>query len=144
RSGAVRAADAIAGFVGTISFVAIHLAWFTLWAVINGGLLAFVRPFDPYPFHLLAMIVSLEAVLLSTFVLIKQNRMGYLSDRRAHLDLQVNLLTEHEVTRLLRLSEAIAVRVGAREEAGRSGRLVEETEVETLVEHLDSKLTDED
>ena len=82
-----RLADVIAGFTGTIWFVVMHLVWFGLWVAINTGMLGIIRPFDPYPFQLLAMIVSLEAVLLSTFVLIKQNRMGYLTDRRSHLDL---------------------------------------------------------
>src|SRR5689334_12119331 len=89
RTPADRASDAIAAFVGTIGFVALHLIWFALWASINAGLVPFVPAFDPYPFQLLCMIVSMEGVLMSTFVLIKQNRMSYLSDRRAHLDLQV-------------------------------------------------------
>ena len=64
--------------------------------------------FDPYPFKLLCMIVSMEGVLLSTFVLIKQNRMGQRADRRNHLDLQVNLLTEQEVTKVIQMLEAIS------------------------------------
>lgn len=143
RTGADRAADAIAAFVGSIAFVGMHLIWFALWAGINAGLIGFVPAFDPYPFQLLAMIVSLEGVLLSTFVLIKQNRMSYMSDRRAHLDLQVNLLSEREITRLLQLTEEVARRVGVAEEASRSGALAQETEVGKLVGELDRKLTDE-
>src|SRR5205814_8732982 len=97
-------ADGIASFTGTVWFDAMHLAWFGLWAMINTGLLRIAPKFDPYPFQLLCMIVSMEGVLLETFVLIKQNRMSYLSDRRAHLDLQINLLAEREITRVLRLS----------------------------------------
>lgn len=143
RTAADRSADAIAAFVGSIAFVALHLVWFALWASINTGLVGFIPAFDPYPFALLAMIVSLEGVLLSTFVLIKQNRMSYMSDRRAHLDLQVNLLAEREITRLLQLVEEIARRVGVTEEARRSGTLAEETEVEKLVTELDRKMSDE-
>jgi uncharacterized membrane protein len=141
RSWADRLSDSIANFAGTITFVGLHIVWLVLWGAINAGLIPFIPAFDPYPFGLLAMIVSIEGVLLSTFVLIKQNRMGYLSDRRAHLDLQVNLLAEREVTRLLRLTEAIAHRLGI-EDVGDSGTLAEETAVEQLVEELDRKLSD--
>lgn len=143
RTTADRIADAIAAFVGSLAFVAIHIVWFGLWTAINVGAIGFIPAFDPYPFALLAMIVSLEGVLLSTFVLIKQNRMGYISDRRAHLDLQVNLLAEHEITRLLQLTEEIARRVGVKEEVRRSGVLAQETEVEQLVTELDRKLSEE-
>jgi uncharacterized membrane protein len=143
RTAADRASDAIAAFVGTIAFVALHLIWFALWASINTGLIGFIPAFDPYPFQLLAMIVSLEGVLLATFVLIKQNRMSYMSERRAHLDLQVNLLAEREITRLLQVTEEIARRVGATDVADRSGAMAEETRVEKLVTEMDRKLSDE-
>src|SRR3954465_12272196 len=70
-----RISDAVAGFVGTILFVGVHVAVFLVWVMINTGLLPVPR-FDPYPFAFLTMFVSLEGVLLSTFVLIKQNRMS--------------------------------------------------------------------
>lgn len=104
-------ADGIASFAGSISFVILHLAWFSSWAAWNTGFLGSLRVFDPYPFQLLAMLVSLEGVLLVTFVLIKQNRMTYLSDRRAHLDLQINLLAEREATHVLRLLQRLAHRL---------------------------------
>jgi uncharacterized membrane protein len=144
RTVADRASDAIAAFVGTIGFVALHLIWFALWASINTGLIPFVPAFDPYPFQLLCMIVSLEGVLLATFVLIKQNRMSYISDRRAHLDLQVNLLAEREITRLLQVTQEIARRVGVTDQMGRAGELAEETKVEELVSELDRKLAEEE
>ncbi len=143
RTAADRASDAIAAFVGTIGFVALHLIWFALWASINARLIPFVPAFDPYPFQLLCMIVSLEGVLLATFVLIKQNRMGYIADRRAHLDLQVNLLAEREITRLLQVTEEIARRVGVTDQVGRAGELAEETKVEKLATELDRKLSEE-
>lgn len=143
RTPADKVADGIAGFVGTVLFVFLHLVWFVLWASINTGVLPLVRAFDPYPFQLLCMIVSMEGVLLSTFVLIKQNRMGYLSDRRAHVDLQINLLTEREVTRLLQISEQIARRLGLEQEVEGGPELSRETPVESLVQALDSKLNQE-
>lgn len=103
-----RIADTIGSFSGSMSFVGIHVAWFTLWFLINTGVLRFVPKFDPYPFILLAMIVSVEGVLLSTFVLMKQNRMQQRSDARHQLDLQINLLSEKEVTKALQLLRSIA------------------------------------
>lgn len=107
-----RIADAIGSFAGTVGFVLLHLAWFAAWVAVGAGLIPGVPSFDPYPYQLLCMIVSLEGVLLSTFVLIKQNRMTLSADRRNHLDLQVNLLTEHEVTKLIQMLERMSTHMG--------------------------------
>ena len=111
RTTADRVSDLIASFVGSIPFVLLHLLWFGTWVTINIGLVPGVRRYDPYPFALLCMLVSLEGVLLSTFVLIKQNRMSQRADQRAHLDLQVNLLAEKEITKLLQLQRLICARL---------------------------------
>ncbi len=105
-----RIADAITRFTGSMVFVYIHLIWIGSWVVVNLGWLG-IRPFDPYPFGLLTMIGSLEAIFLSTFVLISQNRMAAAADRRAELDLQVSLLAEHEITKLVQLVSDIAERL---------------------------------
>ena len=89
-----RVADLIGGFSGSMSFVMLHVVWFTTWFLVNTGVLPLVPKFDPYPFILLAMIVSTEGVLLSTFVLMKQNRMQRRSDTRDHVNLQIDLLAE--------------------------------------------------
>jgi uncharacterized membrane protein len=109
-----RVSDAITAFSGSMVFVYLHILWFGVWVPINLGWLsgAGVKPFDPFPFGLLTMIVSLEAIFLSTFVLVSQNRMGAIADQRADLDLQINLLAEHEITRLLGLVDAIAEHLG--------------------------------
>lgn len=108
------AADRIAGriatFAGSMSFVAIHLLLFGAWVLVNIGGLPGVRPFDP-SLVTLATIASVEAIFLSTFVLINQNRAAAAADRRADLDLQVTLLTEHELSRLAALTERIADRL---------------------------------
>jgi uncharacterized membrane protein len=109
-----RVADAITRFTGSIPFVYLHAAFFGLWIVLNLGWLG-IRPFDPFPFVMLAMFASVEAIFLSTFVLISQNRMAALADRRAELDLQISLLAEHEITRLITLVDAIANRLGVTE-----------------------------
>lgn len=106
-----RAADAITRFSGSMPFVYIHAAWFTAWIVINLGLLG-LPAFDPYPFGLLTLIVSLEAIFLSTFVLLSQNRQAAVADQRADLDLQINLLAEYEITRILSLVDRIADKLG--------------------------------
>jgi uncharacterized membrane protein len=100
----------ISDFTGSMLFVYIHLIIFTLWITINIGWLPLPR-FDP-SLVILAMAASVEAIFLSTFVLITQNRMAALADKRADLDLQVGLLAEHEITRLLSLVTAIAEKVG--------------------------------
>jgi uncharacterized membrane protein len=106
-----RVADAITDFSGHMYFVYFHLAWFIIWIVVNLGLFG-LEPFDPFPFGLLTMIVSLEAIFLSTFVLISQNRLSAEADRRADLDLQMVLLTEHELTRALQMLDAIQDKLG--------------------------------
>ena len=105
-----RLADVITRFTGSMPFVYLHAVMVGLWFLVNLGLVG-VKPFDPYPFVMLAMIASVEAIFLSTFVLISQNRANRLADRRAELNLQINLLSEHEVTRLIRLVDAIANRL---------------------------------
>jgi uncharacterized membrane protein len=102
-----RVAQWITSFTGSMAFVLLHLAILGAWAAINLGLVPGMRPFDPYPFVLLAVLASVEAIFLSTFVLISQNRMAEMADRRAELDLQINLLAEHEITRLIQMVEKI-------------------------------------
>ncbi len=109
-----RMADAITAFSGSPPFLVFHIVWFTVWMVINLGW-AGIPAFDPFPFGLLTMIVSLEAIFLSTFVLISQNRMAAMNDERADLDLQINLLAEYEVTKVLRIVDAIADHLGLKE-----------------------------
>lgn len=101
-----RIVDSITSFAGSMSSVYVHFILFGSWVVWNLGLLG-VKPFDP-SFIILATFAAVEAIFLTTFVLISQNRMNQQADKWAELDLQVSLLTEHEVTRLLTLVSAIA------------------------------------
>ncbi|MGN6554103.1 MAG: DUF1003 domain-containing protein [Verrucomicrobiota bacterium] len=109
-----RMADRITAFAGSMRFVYIHLVIFGLWILINVAPLHLFPRFDP-SLVILAMVASVEAICLSTFVLITQNRMAALADKRADLDLQVSLLAEHEITRLITLTRAIADRMGIEE-----------------------------
>ena len=109
RTGSEIIAAAIAGFCGSMTFVWVHVVWFGLWIFVNTMT---SWAFDPFPFTFLTLVVSLEAIFLSTFILITQNRDTAIADRRAHLDLQINLLAEQENTKMLHFLERIADRVG--------------------------------
>jgi len=137
-----RVSDTISGFAGSLWFVLCHVVLFTAWAAWN----AFASPelrFDPYPYGLLTFIVSLEGVLIATFVLIKQNRMAAQSDQRDHLNLQVDLLAEQEMTVILRLLRRISERLGVASDDGHGGRtaqLAEETNVYELMRTIEKEL----
>ena len=106
-----KAAAAISTFAGSMMFVYIHLVLFSGWILINVGLVPVIPAWDS-SLVVLAMIASVEAIFLSTFVLINQNRMAAEDDARSDLDLQINLLNEHETTRLIALVDAIAQHLG--------------------------------
>lgn len=106
-----RLADTITTFSGHMVFVYVHIIWFGLWILLNTGRMG-ISAFDPFPYGLLTMIVSLEAIFLSTFVLISQNRLSAEAEGRANLSLQIGLLTEHEVTRVLQMLDAIQDKLG--------------------------------
>jgi uncharacterized membrane protein len=110
-----RIADAVTAFSGRMVFVYVHVLWFAAWVLLNTGWLSRslgIEPFDPFPYGLLTMIVSLEAIFLSTFVLISQNRFSMEAERRADLALHTGLLTEHELTRALQMLDAIQDKLG--------------------------------
>ncbi len=138
RSLAERVADGVTGFTGSLFFVSTHLIILTLWLLINLGWLPRISRFEP-SFTLLASVASVEALFLATFVLITQKRMAALAAKRADLDLQVSLLTEHEVTRLLTLVTAMAERMGL--EAAQNPELVElsrDVAPEKMMEKMES------
>ncbi|KQT48930.1 hypothetical protein ASG43_08830 [Aureimonas sp. Leaf454] len=106
-----KVAQAITAFTGSMRFVYLHLALYGTWIAVNLGILPIVEPFDP-SFVVLAMVASVEAIFLSTFVLISQNRTAAAQDKRADLDLQISLLTEHELTKLTEMVVAIRDHLG--------------------------------
>jgi uncharacterized membrane protein len=105
-----RLASAITRFTGSMRFVYLHLAVYGAWIVANLAWVPGVRPWDP-TFVILAMVASVEAIFLSTFILITQNRMAAAADRRAELDVQISLLAEAEITKLVELVSKIAERM---------------------------------
>ena len=132
-----RLADAITLFSGHMVFVYVHIVWFGVWILLNTGRVG-VRPFDPFPYGLLTMVVSLEAIFLSTFVLISQNRLSEVAEHRADLDLQIGLLTEYELTRVLRMLDAIQDKLGITNEADEElADLEKETKPEDVLAEIE-------
>lgn len=123
-----RISNAIAAFSGSMVFVYIHVIWFGGWILANTVILR--KPFDPFPFTFLTLIVSLEAIFLSTFILISQNHETRLSERRNQLDLQINLLAEQESTKTLELLREVASKVGVE---------CADTEIDELTSNVDPR-----
>jgi uncharacterized membrane protein len=132
-----RLADRVTAFTGSMSFVYIHMVVFGLWIVINLGWLPLIPKFDP-SFVILAMAASVEAIFLSTFVLITQNRMAAIADKRADLDLQISLLAEHEITKLITLVRAMAERMDIQESHNPElAELAEDVEPEKVLDKIE-------
>jgi uncharacterized membrane protein len=136
-----RISKRITDFVGSLRFVALHAALFAAWALWNIGTPEQLQ-FDPYPFGLMTMFVSLEGVFLVAFVLITQNRMMLHTERRDHLGLQVSMLTEQELTMVLRLLGRLCEHAGIPPESEHQ-RKVEDLMQETNVYHVVEKLEEE-
>jgi uncharacterized membrane protein len=116
-----RVAGGITDFAGSMRFVYLHGVWFLLWVAVNIGLLIVVPAFDPFPFGLLTLIVSLEAIFLSTFVMIAQNRLSAQADARAEADYEVNVRAEAEVAKLVHLVQALLEHHVAEDASWRTG-----------------------
>lgn len=128
-------AERVSLFVGSMRSVVIHTLLVGGWLVWN--VLPGTPKFDPYPFVMLAVFASVEAIFLSTFVLITQNRQALISEKNAQLDLQVNLLAEHEVTRLITLTEQIARKVGVEVREGDLQELKRDVAPERVLDEMD-------
>ncbi len=145
RTAADRLSDTISRLTGSAPFAAVHLAWFVGWILVNTGHVSAVRPFDPFPFSFLTLVVSLEAIFLSVFLLMSQNRMNRQADKRAHLDLQVNLLAEQELTAMLHMLQALCAKheVDVEIPNERIRQLLKETDIHKLASALKEHLPDE-
>jgi uncharacterized membrane protein len=121
-----------------------HVVWFGFWILANLELIPGVPAFDPFPFQLLTMTVSLEAIFLSLFVLASQNRMTHEADKRANPDLQINLLAEREMTAVLRLLQDIAHHLDVKVSltADQVNDLVKKTDVESLADRMEELADD--
>jgi uncharacterized membrane protein len=136
RGLAGKLADFITDFSGSLPFVYLHVAWFGFWILVNTGKLG-IEPFDRFPYGLLTMIVSLEAIFLSSFVLISQNRLSEEADERANLDLQIGLLTEHELTRVLRMLDEVRQKLGIETQDSELKQLEEEVHPEDVLAEIE-------
>jgi uncharacterized membrane protein len=141
RSAADRLSDVITRVTGSVPFAVLHLLWFVGWFLINAEMIPSVKPFDPFPFGFLTLVVSLEAIFLSVFVLMSQNRMTRQADKRAHLDLQVDLLAEQELTTILHMLRALCAKHGVRVHI--PSAQLKDTDVHSLAETLDERLPDQ-
>jgi uncharacterized membrane protein len=120
-----RIADFFTAFSGNMKFVYLHSVWFIVWVAWNIGMIPGLAPFDPFPFGLLTMIVSLEAIFLSTFVLISQNREQKINEIRDEIDTQINLYQEQEITQVLRIVHRIEKHLGLKDEDEKSVKMME-------------------
>jgi uncharacterized membrane protein len=140
RTSAERLSDNIAGFIGSLPFVAAHLCAFAIWIVLN--LLPQTHHFDPRPFSLLQTIVAMESILVASFILIRQSRLGRRSDERDHLMLQILMLTEKEITAVLGMDRHIATEMGLHKEANNPEvrELSQETSIDDVAQNIKESL----
>jgi uncharacterized membrane protein len=133
-----RFSDRVSGFASSTSFLLIHVAWFAGWIVLNS---TSRNALDPYPLTFLTFLVSLEAIFLTSFVLISQNHLETQAHRRAALDLQINLLAEREMTSVLRTVSAIAAHLGLADECDDDdlAELIEQTDVEAIAKTVEEE-----
>ena len=136
-----RMSHRIGSFVGSLSFILLHLVWFTLWIGFNILPNGWVPHFDPFPFALLAIVIEIEGIFLLSFILMRQNRMNRRSDEREHLTLQVLLLAEQEITTLIDIERRKSIHVGHSDIA--TDREIEMLSQPTQVADLTKKLQDE-
>lgn len=142
RSAGERFAELVTRYAGGVVFIILHAIWFTAWILFNLGMIPGIASWDPFPFSFLTLVVSLEAIFLSLLVLMTQNRLTRDADKRAHLDLQINLLAEQESTATLQMLEKICKHLGVSFEAEEEEKqLAKNTDVNVLAKTLDEKLT---
>jgi uncharacterized membrane protein len=133
-----RVCDAITRFAGSFYFIAAHALWFAAWITLNSLISLGIRPFDPYPFSFINLVIVVEAFFLSTFILMSQNRQTRRTDHWAHLHLQIGMLAEQEATKMLQLLQALCDRAGL-EKAAQDKELkemIEITEVAVLAQEM--------
>ena len=130
RKPAERAADFLIQHIGSLPFLLIHIALFFVWMAINLKIIASLPQFDPFPFGLLTMVLTLEQSLLTVFILISQNRAADIAELRNEIDLQINVLAEEEISKALRLLHLIGQRLDIDE-------IVNDTELRFMETSLD-------
>lgn len=141
RTWSEKLADWMTMRFGSMGFLAINVIIFALWLLVNGGLITAIQPFDPFPFNLLTMIVSLEAIILSVFVMISQNRAAKIDELRAEVDLQVDIITESEMTKLLVMMKLLLEKNGVdTSEDSDLSQMLEPTDPDKIEETLEEEV----
>jgi uncharacterized membrane protein len=145
RTAAERVGDSLGSFVGSLTFIGIHVVWFTAWILVNTVSIAHIPHFDPVPFSILDTIVAIEAIFLASFIVMRQSRSSRRSDERDHLILQVLLLAEKEVTAVLQIDRQIAARIGLSEVAKDAEivQLSQKTSIDDVAQSLKDSMTSE-
>ena len=115
RSLFMQISDDLSAAFGSVTFLILNILFFGFWIAINTGMIPEIAPFDPFPFGFLTMIVSLEAIVLAVFILVSQNRQSYIDSLREELHLQVNLIAEEEITKVLKVLAEIRTKLGINE-----------------------------
>ncbi len=138
RSRRERWGGSVAQFFGSLRFVAFQLFFFTAWIVINSVTTSWFRPFDPYPFPFLSLIVGIEFIFLTTFVLINQKQQGRREEQWSHLHLQLSMLTEQEVTKSLQMLHTICEELDLKKPGPEEqvSELARDTEITALVDEI--------
>jgi uncharacterized membrane protein len=145
RTSTERVSDVITGLVGNMGFLLAHLILISGWSLVNLRVVPGLKAFDPFPFGVLALVVSSESVFLTIFVLISQSRMARQSERRSHLDLQVGMLSEQELTTILQMLQKLCQHMGVNVDSTKQEvqSFSKTTDVQTLASELEDKLPGE-
>jgi uncharacterized membrane protein len=140
-----RVSDVITKLVGNVGFLAAQVILVCVWVLLNLHVIPGPQPFDPFPFGVLALIVSFESVFLTIFVLISQTRMSRQTERRSHLDLQVGMLSEQELTTILQMLQKLCQHMGVNVDSSRQEvqSFSKTTDVHKLASELEDKLPEE-
>ena len=140
-----RISDVITKLVGNMGFLLAHLILLSGWSLVNLHVIPGLKPFDPFPFGVLALVVSSQSVFLTIFVLISQNRMARQSERRSHLDLQVGMLSEQELTTVLQMLQKLCQHMGVNVDSSKQEvqSFSKTTDVHKLASELQNKLPEE-
>lgn len=140
RSQATRLADYLTGLTSQPAFLFLNIAFFVAWIVPNLGLVPGIEPFDPFPFGLLTMVVSLEAIILSIFVLVSQNRAAQIATLREELHLRINLIAEQEITKSLQILARMEKKMGIKEKDEELEKMIESLDTSTLEKSITEQI----
>jgi uncharacterized membrane protein len=140
RSWPTRTADTLTSWSSTPFFLFLNIFLFAIWIGLNTGWIPGIEPFDPFPYGLLTMAVSLEAIMLSIFVLISQNRAAQIATLREELHLRINLIAEQEITKTLKILAHMRKKMGIRSEDAELEKMIEDIDTSDLEESINEQL----